>query len=422
MNAQNKVLTVTILNEYIKTLFDREPFFQSLLIEGEISNYKRNISGHLYFTLKDEESQVSCVMFKSKAMGLTFEPSSGMKVLIKGTVSLYPKGGTYQIYVEDIKESGLGELYIKYEELKKKLFNKGYFDQDHKKKLPKFPKNIALLTSNTGAVIEDLKSIILKRSQFSNLTLYPTKVQGSDAKYSIIENIRKANENDEIDVIILARGGGSIEDLWPFNEEEVADAIYSSVKPIISAVGHETDFTISDFVSDLRAATPSDAALMVVRDNIDLKNELDSLTTRLNLSYTNNLKHLTNKVDSLAKSEVFNKEKLLIRFNQNLISLTNKLDLLSPREILNKHKEKVKDLSKHLDNAYSILVSNNKNNYLIMNEKLNLLNPMAVLNKGYSITYLGEKVVRDESEVNVGDTITTKLKNGEIKSKVIKED
>ena len=172
MNAQNKVLTITILNEYIKTLFDREPFFQSLLIEGEISNYKRNISGHLYFTLKDEESQVSCVMFKSKAMGLTFEPSSGMKVLIKGTVSLYPKGGTYQIYVEDIKESGLGELYIKYEELKKKLYNKGYFDQDHKKKLPKFPKNIALLTSNTGAVIEDLKSIILKRSQFSNLTLY----------------------------------------------------------------------------------------------------------------------------------------------------------------------------------------------------------------------------------------------------------
>ena len=422
MNAQNKVLTVTILNEYIKTLFDREPFFQSFLIEGEISNYKRNISGHLYFTLKDEESQISCVMFKSKAMNLKFEPASGMKVLIKGTVSLYSKGGTYQIYVDDIKESGLGELYIKYEELKKKLFNKGYFDQERKKRLPKFPKNIALLTSNTGAVIEDLKSIILKRSQFSNLTLYPTKVQGSDAKFSIVENIKKANENPEIDVIILARGGGSIEDLWPFNEEEVADAIYNSEKPIISAVGHETDFTISDFVSDLRAATPSDAALMVVRDNTDLKNELDSLSTRLRLSYTNNLKHLSNKLDSLANSEAFNKEKLLIKYTQNLISLTNKLDLLSPKEILNKHKEKIKDLSKHLNNAYSKLVINNKNDYLILNEKLNLLNPMTILNKGYSITYLDDKVIKDKSEVKVGDTITTKFSNSEIKSKVIEED
>ena len=416
----SKVLTVSLLTSYIKTLFDREPFFQNVVVEGEISNFKRNTSGHLYFTLKDENAQISCVMFKSQTYSLTFEPKDGSKVYVKGSISVYPKSGVYQIYATSMKEVGLGDLYQKYEELKKKLELKGYFNKDRKKPLPKFPKCIALLTSKTGAVIEDLKSIILKRSQFSNLVLYPTKVQGDDAKYNIVENIKKANEDNEVDVIILARGGGSIEDLWPFNEEIVADAIYNSKKPIISAIGHETDFTISDFTADLRAATPSDAALIVVKDNFDLKNELDSLSLRLNMSYKNELEYLMSKVDRILDSQVFkNKDRLFLIHKQNLLSLSEKLELLSPSIKLTKMKDNLDNLNKHMLNAYQNTINYNIKNHLILNEKLNLLNPLTILNKGYSVTYKDKDIIKSINEVNSGDIITTKLSDGTITSKVI---
>ena len=420
---ESKVLTVSLLTSYIKSLFDREPFFQNIVVEGEISNYKRNTSGHLYFTLKDENAQISCVMFKSQTYSLTFEPKDGSKVYVKGSISLYPKSGVYQIYATSMKEVGLGDLYQKYEELKKKLELKGYFNKDRKRPLPKFPKCIALLTSKTGAVIEDLKSIILKRSQFSNLVLYPTKVQGEDAKYNIVENIKKANEDSDVDVIILARGGGSIEDLWPFNEEIVADAIYNSKKPIISAVGHETDFTISDFTADLRAATPSDAALIVVRDNIDLKNELDSLTHRLNISYKNEIDYLKSKVDRITELPIFkNKERLLLDFKQNLITLTEKLELLSPLSLLNKSKERLDNTIKHMNNAYDSIINNDFKNYHILNEKLNLLNPLSILSKGYSVTYKENNIIKSINDVSVGDTISTRVNDGYIESKVINKE
>ena len=301
--AINNILTVSQVNKIIKDTIESNPFLSFISIEGEISNFKRNTSGHLYFTLKDEQSQISCIMWKSTAAYLSFSPKSGDKVTVTGSIQVYHTGGTYQILVNKMIENGIGILYQRYEELKRKLEAKGYFDLDRKRPLPEYPKNIALLTSKTGAVIEDLKHVILNRSQFSNLILYPTKVQGVDAKEEIVRNIKRANDNPIIDVIILARGGGSIEDLWPFNEEVVADAIYNSKKPIISAIGHETDFTISDFVADVRAATPSNAGEIVVKDSKDLWATLNQLDTRIRKSFGNEIHKAELKLSSILSSK-----------------------------------------------------------------------------------------------------------------------
>lgn len=415
----DRILSVSDLTQYIKNMFDAEPFLAQVLVEGEISNFVHNSSGHLYFTLKDEDAAISCCMWRREAMSLPFEPKDGDKIYAKGSVSVFPKSGRYQLYVQAMKKQGTGDLFERYEALKKKLELKGYFDKSHKKPLPEFPKNIALLTSPTGAVIEDLKSIILKRSQFSNLILYPTKVQGDDAKDSIVKNIKKANDDPLVDVIILARGGGSLEDLWPFNEETVADAIYNSNKPIISAVGHETDFTIADFTADLRAATPSDAALIVVKDNRDLLQVLDALTLRLNTDYSNHLEELKTSIDKVMNLPIFRTpEKLLIDKEQALMSLSDKLSLLSPLNVLAQKKEAISNDVKHLENAYQSIYQKAESRFQIINAKLNLLNPLAVLEKGYSITYKDGKALRNASELCIGDQIETKLENGTVISKV----
>jgi len=414
-----KTLTVSELTKYIKELFNSVPLFQGITIEGEISNFVYNQSGHIYFTLKDEQAQISCVMFKSYVDSLTFIPKDGDKVYLKGTVQVYEKSGRYQFYTTSIKEKGLGDLFLKFEELKKKLEKEGLFDQARKKAFPKFPKNIALLTSKTGAVIEDLKSIILARSNFSDLTLYPTKVQGEDAKYSIIENIKKANDDDSIDCIILARGGGSIEDLWPFNEEEVAYAIYNSKKPIMSAVGHETDFTIADFVADMRAATPSDAALRIVRDNKDLSVELNNLYIRLKQSTENKLKESYLRFDSIKQNKVFtNPQSILNKYTNDLMMLSSNLDRLSPKETLNKLKEKYNNLLLRLNHSYKNNLNEIKSDYLVINEKLVLLNPLGILDKGYSITYKDEEIIKDINNIKTSDIIKTRVKNGIIISSV----
>ena len=421
MQIEEKAYSVTLLTKYIKEMFNENPLFNHIMVVGEVSNFK-NSGGHLYFTLKDDNAQISCVMFKTYAYGIDERIKDGTKVYAIGSVEVYEKSGKYQLYVKALKPEGIGDLYEKYEELKKKLESKGYFDKARKKPLPKFPKNIALLTSKTGAVIEDLKSIILKRSQFSNLTLYPTLCQGVDAKYSIIKNIEKANLNPEIDVIILARGGGSIEDLWPYNEEIVADAIYNSKKPIISAVGHETDFTISDFVADLRAATPSDAALIVVKDSYDLKNELDSLSLRLNQSFKNEIDYLESKLDSIKNKSILGaKDKILMPFTQKLIYLNGKLESNSFKARLEKESKSLEMVMSELNSVYSNILKNCSFKYSMALEKLNLLNPLAVLNKGYSLTFKDNMIVKSTNEINVGDTIKTKFSDGFIESKVIKK-
>ena len=419
---QNEILTVSQVNRIVKDTIESNPFLSHISVEGEISNFKRNASGHLYFTLKDESSQISCIMWRSSTMYLKFEPKNGDKVTVSGSIQLYQTGGTYQILVSRMSEAGIGILYQKYEELKRKLEAKGYFDSSHKKALPEYPKNIALLTSDTGAVIEDLKHVILNRSQFSNLILYPTKVQGSDAKDTIVRNIRLANENPIIDVIILARGGGSIEDLWPFNEEVVADAIFNSKKPIISAIGHETDFTISDFVADVRAATPSNAGEIVVKDSRVLRNNLDSLTLRLKQSYYNSIQTLRTKLTNLVSIRIYKDSTYLLSNKyQNLLGLTEKLELLSPKEVIIKNIERNNTNSKHLYNAYKSYVVDKVNNYQILNEKLYLLNPLSILSKGYSITFKDDVIVKDAGVLNDGDIIKTKFKDSEVLSKVIKE-
>lgn len=422
MQEELKALSVLELTKIVKEAISNMPLLQNVLVEGEISNYTLNQSGHIYFTIKDEYAQLSCVMFKAYASYIPFSPKDGDKVYVKGSIEVYEKTGRYQMYVRDIKEKGIGDLYQKFEALKLKLSSLGYFSEDRKKPFPKFPKNIALLTSRTGAVIEDLKSIILSRSQFSNLTLYPMKVQGEDAKYDIVKKIDLANKDDDIDVIILARGGGSIEDLWPFNEEIVAQAIYNSKKPIISAIGHETDFTISDFVADKRCATPSDAALNVVRDKRDLKMELDSLTLRLNRTIKNLIDNYKSRVDKFSNSVYLkDKDKLLTPFNQRILNLSLRLDALNPSSIIKAEKVKLDNLVSNIKNAYSNIINNNKHSYLILNQKLNLLNPLSILDKGYSITYLDNQIIKDASMVKEGDVINTKLKKGTIKSIVIGE-
>jgi len=423
VEGEIKALSVTNLTKLIKEQIESVPYFSQVIVEGELSNFKFNQSGHLYFTLKDEGAQMPCVMFKSYTQTLEFRPKDGDKVYLKGSIQVYEAGGRYQFNTIRMKEKGIGDLYQKYEELKKKLEQKGYFNKERKRKIPEYPKNIALLTSSTGAVIEDLKSIILKRTQFSDLTLYPMKVQGVEAKFDIVEKIKLANENDKIDVIILARGGGSIEDLWPFNEEMVADAIYNSKKPIISAIGHETDFTISDFVADLRAATPSDAALMVVKDNRDLKNNLDSLALRLNQSYNNSIKKLKLNLDRINNNIYFKDPlKILINYQNRLMNISNKLESLSPINKLKKEKETLNKVDLMFNNAYKNYLNHLINNYKLLNQNLVLSNPLSILDKGYSVTYKNDLIIKDIKEISENDTIETKIKNGKILSKVISKE
>ena len=281
MKYENMAISVSELNSYIKNKIDNDEILNNVLIKGEISNFKNHYTGHMYFTLKDENSLIKCIMFKSYAQKLEFMPKDGMKVFAFGTVSVFERDGIYQIYVKAMQEDGVGILYKKYEELKQRLEEEGYFDERHKQKIPLMPKTIGVLTSQTGAVIRDIINVSTRRNPNVVIKLLPVPVQGEGAAEKIADGIRLMNEKNIADVLILARGGGSLEDLWPFNEEIVAHAIYNSKIPIISAVGHETDFSISDFVADLRAPTPSAAAELAVPDIYEIKQKINSYQSRL---------------------------------------------------------------------------------------------------------------------------------------------
>ena len=282
MANEKTYLTVTALTKYIRYKFDNDVHLMSVLLEGEISNFKRHSRGHFYFTLKDQSAQISATMFYSEARKVNFEPKDGMKVLVKGSVSVYEPQGTYSINITEMEEKGLGSLYLAYEKLKKELQDGGYFDISHKKSIPQFPRAIGVLTSPTGAAVRDCINTISRRYPMAKIYVYPTLVQGEDAKNSIVKNIELANEQNLVDVLIVGRGGGSIEDLWAFNEKIVAMAIYNSKLPIISAVGHETDFTIADFVADKRAATPTAAAELATPNLVNLKENVNIYMKRLN--------------------------------------------------------------------------------------------------------------------------------------------
>lgn len=391
-------ISVTELNQYIKGKFEEDEYFANVLVEGEISNYKHHYTGHLYFTLKDENSLIKCIMFKTYTGHLDFEPQDGMKVMILGSVSVFERDGTYQLYAKAMKPLGkVGDLRAAYEELKAKLEKEGLFAQEHKKKIPMYPKTIGVLTSNTGAVIRDIINVSTRRNPNVVIKLFPVPVQGEGAAEKIAKGIEFMNEQKLADVLIIARGGGSLEDLWPFNEEILARAIYASELPIISAVGHETDFTISDFVADLRAPTPSAAAELAVPDIQELKVKLKGYENRYKQALTRKLQFMQLRYEKCMKSRVFTQPLQKINEQYMLIDM------------------KLKTMEHNISKKLQIEKSNMKQ--LIL--KLDTLSPLKTLARGYGIIYKNDQTVKKVTDLKPEDEIAIRLQDGETKAKII---
>ena len=434
-------ITVTQLTRYIKYKIDNDGNLNRVCLKGEISNFKAHSRGHLYFTIKDENTRINAVMFQGNASKLKFMPTDGTKVLIIGKVSVYEATGGYQIYVTDMIEDGIGNLYIEFEKLKKKLELEGLFDPLHKKKIPKMPKKIGIITAPTGAAIKDILSTIKRRWPIAETILFPSLVQGSEAAEDIVRNIN-LTKNYDLDVLIVGRGGGSIEDMWCFNEEIVARAIYELDVPVISAVGHEIDYTICDFVSDLRAPTPTGAAEMAVPNISDFYNYLNQIYIRLNKSTNNIIKNKKEKLDALKNSYVLKNplniyeateqkfDNLLERLELNIINIINnnkdRLNNLKSSYILNNpeliYKTKKDDYLKLMDKLEHNIknnLSNNMNKYLLLINKLETLNPLSTIKRGYSIVRKDNKVLSSIKNIKKDDILQIELVDGKINSKVI---
>ena len=416
---EHEYITISELNHYIKGVMDDNLFLNKVYLKGEISNFKAHTRGHLYFTLKDEGSRLNAVMFSYQANGLKFQPVDGMKVLVRGKISVYEATGSYQIYVEEMEQDGLGNLYVEFEKLKKKLASEGLFDQDKKKKIPKVPKKIGIVTASTGAAIRDILTTIRRRFPICETILFPSLVQGTEAAKDIVKNIEIANTYD-IDTLIVGRGGGSIEDLWPFNEEIVARAIYNSRVPVISAVGHEIDFTIADFVADLRAPTPTAAAELAV-PNIDTINTyLDNAVSRSTLSLNNIIDNKRQILNSLTASYVLKKPTAMYEIKeQNLDFLIDKLNKEMKLKLDNVMVRLKNSLSSYVISNPSILYKYKEQNLTHIINKLEVLNPMNTIKRGYSITKKDNLVISDVKKVKKDDIINIELKNGQIVSKVV---
>ena len=387
-------LTVKELNIYIKTLVDRDEFLNNVYVRGEISNFKRHYTGHLYFTLKDGESLIKCVMFKSYTQNIVFEPKDGMAVLILGTVAVYERDGVYQIYVKGMEPDGVGALHTAYEQLKQKLELKGMFDEKYKKPIPMLPKSIGVVTSKTGAVIRDIINVTTRRLPNVNIKLFPAAVQGVGAAETIVKGIKYFNEQRNVDLIIIARGGGSLEDLWPFNEEITANAIFESELPIISAVGHETDFTIADFVADLRAPTPSAAGELAVPDRNEIIWKLQNINRRLSLSLTKKVEGMNNRYQKVMNSRV----------------MKNPLDLLNERRVL------LDNAIKNLEKNITIEFKNKKLNLVKSITALDTLSPLKTLARGYSIVEACKgNVIKSIKNLKSNDEISIILNDGKVK-------
>ncbi|MFA7076173.1 MAG: exodeoxyribonuclease VII large subunit [Candidatus Izemoplasmatales bacterium] len=413
-------LTVTALNRYLKYKFDNDQELSSILLKAEISNFKRHSRGHLYLTLKDDTSQVSAIMFVSNTKVLNFNPKDGDKVIVEGYVSIYEAYGTYQIYIQKMDLDGVGDLYLAYEKLKDDLSKKGYFAEEHKQKLPCFPKTVGVITSPTGAAVRDIINVINNRFPMTSIIVYPALVQGVNAKESIKLQIEKANQQGLVDVLIIGRGGGSIEDLWAFNEEIVARAIYDSKIPVISAVGHETDFTISDFVSDVRASTPSHAAELVVKNYRDVIGEILTYQERLELAllnlYNNYLKHYKQIVN---RNVLKNPMRLIQTKELAYANLLDRLSMVSPVNIINNKKEKVDILIKQIRSEFKYLLKDRQNTYQNLIEKLELTNPLNIMKKGYAIVKQDGMIKKHYTEILKDKDLVIALNGGEVTTKII---
>lgn len=394
---EERYLTVSALTKYIKYKFDNDTHLTDVLLEGEISNFKHHSRGHFYFTLKDDGAQISAMMFQSYASKVKFEPQDGMKVYVRGTITVYEASGVYQIVVKEMKSDGVGDLYLAYEKLKKELQEAGYFNPEHKRSIPRLPKVVGVITSPTGAAVHDIINTIGRRFPLCKLILYPALVQGDGAKESIVKQISKANEDNLCDVIICGRGGGSIEDLWAFNEKIVAMAIYNSKIPIISAVGHEVDFTIADFVADKRAATPTAAAEIATPSVDNLKEYLSQAMSRIS--------HNINIILNDKKTQIMH--------------LDRSLDNLKPITKLQNMKKELDFYVKRLNMLITSQLNDRNSHYHLLNEKLKALSPLTIMDKGYSIPYVEGKVVRSVKMVHENDNITLAVNDGKINCKVL---
>lgn len=395
---QYNPITVTDLNKYIKGRIDNDEMLNNVLVKGEISNFKNHYTGHMYFTLKDENSLIKCVMFKTYTTHLSFMPKDGMKVIVLGGVSVFERDGVYQIYAKAMKEDGLGNLYVAYEELKNKLSNEGLFDEKYKKPIPFMPKTIGVLTSNTGAVIRDIINVSTRRNPNVNIRLYPVPVQGSSAGEKIAEGIEFMNKNKLADVLIIGRGGGSIEDLWPFNEEVVARAIFNSEIPIISAVGHETDFTIADFVADLRAPTPSAAAELAVANIDDVRETLKAYNNRYKVS-------LKKKIELMKMSY----EKCMTR-----------QAFKNPTQKINEQYMLIDMKVKSLQNSILLKIKEDKTKFVKEVAKLDALSPLKTLTRGYSIVSKQDgRIAKEVKDLSQGEKVSIRLSDGKVDAQVL---
>ena len=411
---ERKTITPTALNRYLKYRFDNDENLKDIRLKAEISNFKRHSRGHLYFSLKDETSQVNAVMFMQAAKGLTFEPKEGSKVVVEGYVSIYEPSGNYQVYVNKMVEDGIGDLYLAYEKLKIKLSEAGLFDASHKRPLPLFPSTIGVITSPTGAAVRDIINIINRRYPLVRILIYPALVQGEEAKFSIVKAIQKANSDQFADVLIVGRGGGSIEDLWAFNEEIVAYAIYQSKIPVVSSVGHETDTTIADFVADLRAPTPSGAAEIVVPDQMTLKSTIKQALNKMTTLYSRLIQNEQRHLNQIAQSYVFlSPERLFEKKTQQLIHVTYRLGQTKPDRLLNIASDKLMSTESRLLAAFTNQLNNSAKTLSTYQDKLELVNPLALMKKGYAILRKDGHIVKSINQLSLQDTIAVSLADGQ---------
>lgn len=382
-----KVATVSQINGYVKKILDHNIVLNNVWVKGEISNFKHHYSGHMYITLKDEGGVLKAVMFKGSAQSLAFEPSDGMKVLARGRVSVYEAGGAYQLYIEEMIPDGVGELYIAYEQLKKRLEEEGLFSPEHKKPIPQFPKSVGVVTASTGAAVRDIINVITRRYPLAEIVLYPAQVQGTGAAQSIVGAIEYFNAAGGVDTLIVGRGGGSIEDLWAFNEEITARAIFNSKIPVISAVGHETDFTIADFVADLRAPTPSAAAEIAVPSVIELRNRINTDKNRIS-------QNIAQRIES---------SRLLLK----------RFKMRTPKDKIDDYSLRLDALMRSMENSLRMKTMSMKNQLAEKAAKLDALSPLQTLSRGYSIpTTEDGSVIRSAEELTEGMEFTLRLKDG----------
>ena len=415
----DKYITVSQLTRYIKYKIDNDVNLNEVFLKGEISNFKAHSRGHFYFTLKDENSRINAIMFASNTKKIKFVPTDGMKVLITGKISVFEANGGYQIYVSDMLEDGIGNLYIAFEQLKKKLESEGLFDANKKKLIPKIPRRIGVVTAPTGAAIKDIISTIKRRWPLTEVLLFPSLVQGEEAAEDIVRQIKRS-ENYGLDTLIVGRGGGSIEDLWPFNEEIVARAIYKCKTPVISAVGHEIDFTIADFVADLRAPTPTGAAEMAVPQYGDVVNHLNQLKIRLNVAINNKIENYQQRLNSIKNRNIFRNPIVIYQAKEMIFdSLIERLKYSTVNLFNTKEKELLKIKNSYIfKNPYQLL-DKKANKYLQLVSKLEALSPLLTLKRGYTITKKEGKVISSVKEVKKSDLLEIELSDGIVKTEVI---